>query len=228
MTEAPRPSKTGRIVALVLMGLTVFFTLAGGIGTTCVAFGAENYESMVGLVPYKPLYQALVFISLIAGVWGIPVMRQLVRGKPNAYRNALIVLVIGAVTSGIQTVVSQSVRGKSAPVNVRFAVTLLTLIVFLILRLPPLWRKMRFDQPLKGNSAKTAGGAVFAVCGLGTLSAPLWVAQTHMEPWISGVRAPLVVAGVALTVCGVALLTLEARSLRAKQVVLPERPAAIQ
>ncbi len=228
MAEAPRPSKAGRIIALILMGLTVFFTLMGGIGTTCVAFGAENYESMVGLVPYKPLYQALVFISLAAGIWGIPVMTQLIRGKANAYRNALIVLIIGTATSGIQTFVSQSVRGKSAPVNVRFAVTLFTLVVFLIFRLPPLWHRMRFDQPLKGNAAKTVGGAAFAVVGLLTLSAPLWVAQTHMEPWISGVRMPLIIAGAALTLCGVALSALETWSLRSKHFALPEQSAAVE
>ena len=106
--------------------------------------------------------------------------------------------------------------------------TLLTLIIFLLFRLPALRRKVRFDRPLKGDSAKTAGGAVFAVAGLLTLSAPLWVAQTHMEPWISGVRMPLAIAGVALTLCGVALLALETRALRSRHPALPERSAAIQ
>ena len=64
-----------------------------------------------------------------------------------------------------------------------------------------------FDHSLKGDPAKTAGGAAFAVSGLMTLSAPLWVAQTHMEPWISGIRTPLMIVGLALTLAGVALLT---------------------
>ena len=72
-------------------------------------------------------------------------MVALVRGGETAYRNALIVLVVGAVTSGIQTFVSQSVRGSSAPVNMRFAVTVFTLIVFLIFRIPSIWRRMMFD-----------------------------------------------------------------------------------
>lgn len=218
MTDTPRPWKAGRIIALVLMGLTVFFTLTGGIGTTCVALGAENYESMAGLVPYKPLYQVLVVISIATGIWGIPAMIALVRGAIHAYRNAIIVLVVGAVTSGIQTVVSQSVRGSSAPANMRFAVTVFTLIVFLLFLLPPLWRKMRFDQPLKGNTARTAGGASFAICGLLTLSAPLWVAQTHSAPWISGVRLPLMALGVAFTLLGVSLLATDSRSLVTRQI----------
>ncbi len=218
MAETPQPWKAGRITALILMGLTVFFTLTGGIGTTCVALGAENYESMAGLVPYKPLYQVLVVISIAAGIWGIPVMIALVRGGAYAYRNAIIVLVVGAVTSGIQTVVSQSVRGSSAPANMRFAVTVFTLIVFLLFLLPPLWRKMRFDQPLKGSAARTAGGTSFAICGLLTLSAPLWVAETHMAPWISGVRMPLIALGMALSLLGVSLLITDSRSLVTRQI----------
>ena len=218
MIETPRPWKAGRIIALVLMGLTVFFTLTGGIGTTCVALGAEKYESMAGLVAYKPLYQVLVVISIAAGIWGVPVMISLVRGAIYAYRNAIIVLAVGAVTSGVQTAVSQSVRGSSAPANMRFAVTVFTLIVFLLFLLPPLWRKMRFDQPLKGSAARTAGGASFTICGLLTLSAPLWVAQTHVAPWISGVRMPLIALGVAFTLLGVSLLATDSESLVTRQI----------
>ncbi|MGC9520837.1 MAG: hypothetical protein ACP5HG_03015 [Anaerolineae bacterium] len=223
-----QPSKFGRIFALVLMGLTVFFTLTGGIGTTCVALGAEKYESMAGLVPYKPLYQALVVISIAVGIWGIPVMVSLVRGGRHAYRNALIVLIVGGVTAGIQTAVSQSVRGSSAPANVRFAVTLLTLIVFLLFRLPPLWRRMRFDQPLKGESAKTAGGAALIVCGLLTLSSPAWVAQTHLESWISNARIPLIAIGTALTISGLMWTIAEARQFRLRAPISSDGSITVQ
>ena len=209
MTEKQQPSMLGRILALVLMGLAVFFTLVGGIGTTCVALGAENYNSMAGLVPFKPLYQILVVLSIAAGIWGIPVMISMVFGGDKAYRNALIVLIAGAVTSGIQTAVSQAVRGSSAPVNIRFAITLFTLIVFLIFRIPSIWRRMMFDHSLMGDPTKMAGGAAFAICGIMTSTAPLWVSQTHMEPWISGIRTPLMIVGLALTLAGVALLTTE-------------------
>jgi len=212
MTDQQRPSKLGRIVALILMGLTVFVTLMGGIGTTCVALGAENYDSMVGLVPYKPLYQALVVLSIAAGIWGIRVMIALVQGGKTAYHDALLVIVAGAVTSGIQTFVSQSVRGSSAPVNMRFAVTVFTLIVFLIFRIPSIWRRMMFDTRLKGGTGKTAGGAAFAIAGLLTLTSPLWVTQTHMEPWISGIRLPLMVVGLVLAVAGAVILATDVRA----------------
>lgn len=228
MAETPQPWKFGRILALVFMGLTIFFTLTGGIGTTCVALGAEKYESMVGLVPYKPLYQALVVISIAAGIWGIPIMVALVRGAQNAYRNALIMLIVGAVASGIQTAVSQSVRGSSAPANVRFAITAFTLVAYLLFLLPPIWLKMAFDQPLKSNSARTASGAAFAVCGLLTLSAPLWVAQTHKAPWISRVRTPLALIGLGIALCGAVLLAHEQPARHTRQVSSPSRSAAGQ
>jgi hypothetical protein len=50
----------------------------------------------------------------------------------------------------------------------------------------------------------------------------------HMEPWISGVRVPLALAGVALTLCGAALLALERRLLRPRPLALPERSAPIR
>jgi len=49
-----RPSKVLRGIVIALFGLTVTFTLLGAVGTTCVAFGAEKYDSMIPLVPYKP------------------------------------------------------------------------------------------------------------------------------------------------------------------------------
>ena len=176
---------------------------------------------MVGLIPYKPLYQLIVVLSIAAGIWGIPVMIALVRGGDRAYRNALILLGVGAITSGVQTAVSQVVRGSSAPANVRFGVTLLTLIVFLIFRLPALWRRMRFDAPLRDRSAGTAGGAALAVCGVVTVVSPAWVTQTHLPAWLLGLRIPLIVTGLALLLAGAALLTIETRAIPSRQCESP-------
>jgi len=152
-----------------------------------------------------------VVLSVAVGIWGIQVMVALVRGGEKAYRNAMIVLIIGAITSGIQTFVSQSVRGSSAPVNMRFAVTVFTLIVFLIFRIPSLWRRMMFETRLKGGTGKTAGGAAFAIAGLLTITSPLWVVQTHMETWISGIRLPLMIVGLTLAVAGAVVLVADER-----------------
>gem|GEM_PF-389910 len=205
------PSKVLRGVAVTLMGLTVLFTLLGGAGTTCVAFGAEKYGSMASLVPYKPLYQALVVISLAVGIWGIPVTIALVRGGVTAYRNALLVLLVGALTAGIQMGVSQIVRGASAPVNVRFTITAITLAIFLLLRLPPLWERVDFTQPMRGaGPAAAAAGTALVVCGIITLATPVWAGPTHMSSagsnWVNALQVPLTVSGWGMMLAGILLL----------------------
>ena len=206
MSENKRPSSVLRSIAIILMALAVLFTLMGGIGTTCVAFGAEKYESMKGLVPYKLLYQALVFISIAAGIWGIFIIVNLIRGGVKLYRNAILMLIIGAVTSGIQTAVSQAVRGSSAPVNLRFGITIFTLLVFLVFRLPPLWDRMRFTQSMKKGSSKSAAGTALIVSGFFTLTTYYWTGPTHLTAWIDVIRMPLLVGGCTLAFSGIALL----------------------
>ncbi len=212
MTEqsGPRPSKVLRGIAVTLMGIAVAITLLAAVGTTCVAFAAENFGSMAVLVPYKPLYQALVVISLAVGIWGIPVTVSLVRGGEHAYRNTLLVLLLGTISAGIQMGVSQSMRGASAPVNMRFFVTLFTLAVFLLLRLPPLWQRVDFSQPMKGGSTGASAGTALAICGMITLTTPLWAGPTHLSPvgenWVSVLQAPLVASGSGMLLAGLVLL----------------------
>jgi hypothetical protein len=193
------------------MGLTVVFTLLGGVGTTCVAFGAEKYDSMMSLLPCKPLYQALVVISLAVGIWGIPVTVSLVRGGAKAYRNAVLVLIIGALSAGIQMVVSQRVRGSSAPVNIRFCITAFTLVVFLLLRLPPLGKRVDFAQSMKGDGSKAASAVTaLVVCAAITLTNSLWAGPTHTSPtgynWVHVLQVPLGIAGWVVMLAGTALL----------------------
>ena len=193
------------------MGLTVTFTLLGGVGTTCVALGAENYESMVGLIPYKPLYQVLVVISLAAGVWGIPVTVSLARGRLRAYWHALIVLFVGTVSVAIQVVVSQVVRGSAAPANVRLYVTVFTLVVFLLLRLPPVWGRLDLGQSAKGEGGgAVVGGMALFACGLVTFMTPYWAGLTHTTAgganWVDVLEVPLSAAGGGVTLLGLALI----------------------
>ncbi len=45
-----------RIIGIVLLGVTAVITLLGGIGTTCVALNAANYEGMEAIAQYQWLY----------------------------------------------------------------------------------------------------------------------------------------------------------------------------
>jgi hypothetical protein len=205
MSEDRRPASVWRSIAIILMSLTVLFTIMGGIGTTCVAFGAEKYESMKSLVPYKPIYQVLVLISITAGIWGILIIVHLVRGGIKLYRNALIMLCVGVVTSGIQTAISQTVRGSSAPVNVRFFITVFTLIVFLLFRLPPLWNRILFTQSMKKKVKKNTTATSLILCGFIVLTTNIWTKPTHLAGWIGIIRFPLLISGWFLIGTGISL-----------------------
>ena len=200
-------SKVLRGIVITLLSLAVLITLLSAGGTICVAFGAEKFEKMASLIPYKPLYQAFVVIGLGTGIWGIAVIRSIFRGGPKVYRNALLVLIIGAVSAGIQMTVSQMVRGNSAPVNVRFYITLFTLAVFLLLRMPPARNRIDFTQPGKGgSSAKASAATALFMCGIITLTTRLWTGTTHITSsgynWINGFELPLNVAGLSMIIAG--------------------------
>ena len=61
-----RFAKTLRIITTILLSLAAAMTLLGGIGTSCVAFAAENFgPAMAPLIPVKPIFQVLVAVSLL-------------------------------------------------------------------------------------------------------------------------------------------------------------------
>lgn len=213
MSRQPnRPSKVLRAIAVTLMGVAVAFTLLGGAGTTCVALSPTKWDSMAALAPYQPLYITIVIVSLITGIIGIRVIVTLVRGGQNAYRNALLVLLVGALSSGVQVAVSQAVRGSSAPQNIRFYITILTLIVFLLLRLPPLWSKTDFTRPAGGDGSAGAAsaGTAIVLTGIITLTTPIWTGSTHIGAdganWVKLYHTPLMLVGWGLTLTGASLL----------------------
>ena len=88
-------------IALILLSLTIVMTLLGGAGTTCVAFKAENWDSMASLVPVKPVFQVLVFISIIAGIAGFFATVRLAKARKNAYAQVLLFLLIAGISSAI-------------------------------------------------------------------------------------------------------------------------------
>ena len=184
---------------------------------------------MIPLVPYKPLYQVLVFVSLATGMWGICVARSLVRGSSVAYRNALLVLILGTLSAGIQMGVSQLVRGSSAPVNVRFYISIFTLIMFLLLRLSPIWVHVDFAQSVRKKAVKTiASGTILIVCGIVILATRFWVGFTHTTPagnnWIDIMELPLRVCGWGLVLTGVISILNFALSLYRQNILSVEPP----
>jgi hypothetical protein len=204
-------SKALRTGAIILFALAVFFNLLGGIGTSCVALNPTGWSpDMAKLAPYQWLYILLMLSATVVAAWGIVVTIGLARGKRGVYRNALLVLALSALCAGVQTFVSIALRGKGAPQNMRFYLTLFVLIVFLLLRLPPVWRLI--NGFLSGDKAgwQTPTGLAAFVGGLVLLTTPLWAGPTHIGPdganWVNVLRLPLLAGGALLTCAGAGML----------------------
>jgi len=212
-----RPSKILRGIALTLMSTTVLFTIIGGAGTVCIAIGAENYDNLKMLVPYKWLYQIFVVIKFTIGFWGLHVVYTLFKGREKAYRNAMIVLSIGLLVAIAQMITSQILRGKTLPVDIRFYITLVTILVFLIIRIPYIWSKVDLTWSKKGGSKKIVAGTSLLLSGIITITTPIWAANSHITAdgynLVNVLSVPLLYGGLSLIALGFGSLLYESIAL---------------
>ena len=173
-------AKVLRVLGIILMGITAAFTIMSGAGTTCVALAAEKFgPNMAPLAPYQWLYIIFVLVTTAIGVMGVRATVLLVKGRSNAYRYAIIALILGILVGVIHMVVSRSLRGKSMPVDAVVYITVLTLIVFLIFRIPAIWRGVNFDKTSRDHTGAVAGGMAMMLGSIAVLTVPLWAAATH-------------------------------------------------
>jgi len=174
-------AKTLRIVGIVLMGLTAVFTLLGGAGTTCVALNPTGYgDKFAAIAALQWLYILFVIVTIAIGVLGVRAVVLLVKGTKNAYRSALIALIAGMVVGVIHMFVSRALRGSSMPVDMVVYVTVLTLMVFLIFRIPAIWQGVNFEKPSGADKIGPNAVAIpLAAAGLLTLTIQFFMAPTH-------------------------------------------------
>lgn len=202
-----RTSKTLRIVTLVLLSLAAAMTLLGGVGSTCVAFNAEAFgAAFAPMIPVKPVLQALVVVSIVAGIVGVVGIVRLARRAPRAVWWLVGFLAVGLAASGIQFWYSLTLRGSTAPNNVRLYLTALALAWLLVLGLPGMWRRAGFDRtrPDPGGTGTAAGLAMIAA-GLLTATTPWWAASTHVVDGVNTaevLQLPLLAAGALLAAAG--------------------------
>jgi|GEM_PF-152361 len=172
--------KVLRFLAIVLMGITAFLTLASGAGTVCVALAAERWESMASIAPFKWLYLLFVILTLAIGVMGVRATVMLVRGRKGVMRFTISTLIAGIVVGGIHILVSRALRGNSMPTDPVVYLTILTLLLFLILRTPAVRQKVDFEQPQSGSPTNTLAAAItLSACGILALTIPLWAGASH-------------------------------------------------
>lgn len=198
-----------RIIAIIFLGLSSLMNVLGGVGTTCAAFFTENYPSMMALIDFRWLYQAFVIFTLLIGIAGVWVTITLVRGRAHAYRNALVVLVLGTLVGGIHYYASQALRGSAAPANMVFYINVLTLILFLILGIPGLREKVDFSKSEDKAEKSLAGGLAAILTGFAMITTVIWAGPTHTyqgENWVILLIAPLIIFGTLLNLLGIGLL----------------------
>lgn len=203
---------TGRIikiVAVVLLGLTAAMNLLGGVGTTCAAFFTKKYPPMWALIDYQWLYQVLVVTTVPVGLIMIWATVTLVRGKSNALKIVFLLLGIGTLLGAIHMGASLALRGAAVPANVKLYLNLITLVVFLLIRLPGIKQYVDFSKPSGASTGATAGGFAAIVSGLLMLTTVVWAAPTHTyqgENWVNVIYVPLMTVGTLLTMFGFGLL----------------------
>jgi hypothetical protein len=196
------------IVAIVFMGLTAAMNILGGIGTSCAAFFTRDYPPLWNILreDVQWLYQAFVIITIPLGLLGAWVTVNLIRRKQNAYRNALILLVVGCVVAGIHMYVSLNILGKAVPANMKFYTNAITLLIFLMFLIPGIRDKINFSKPGNKSEMRIGGGLSAIVTGTITLTVALWAGPSHTfqgENWVLLLQLPLTITGVVLLFGGV-------------------------
>ncbi len=203
-------AKTLRILGIVLMSLTAAFTLLGGAGTTCVALNPAGWEGKFdGIAPFQWLWILFVLVGVAVGILGVRAVIQLVRGRKNAYRDALVALILGTVLNAVHVVASRALRGASMPVDAVLYTNVLTLVIFLLFRLPPVWQGMNYEQPSgEKETGKHAAAISLVLIGLLLLTVQYLMAPTHTIGginWADAWHTMLTLFGAILILSGVTL-----------------------
>lgn len=210
-------AKTLRFTGILLMGITALFTIAGGLGTTCVALNPTGFgESMAPLAPFQWLYILFVIVTTAIGIMAARAVFLLAKRKPNSYRYAIIALILGIMVGVVHMLVSRALRGKSMPVDGVVYTTVLTLIVFLLFRIPKIWQRVDYTSGGSNDSSgRLAAAITLLVTGLLTLTVQYWAGPTHTwdgTNWAAAFLVTSTMLGLAQLLGGLALVILHRKN----------------
>lgn len=196
-----------RIVGIILIGLASALMILGGIGTVCIAWFPENFDSLAMMAPYKLIYQTAVIFTILAGILGFWAAVKLIRRRKNGWLIAVIALLLSLATAGTKMYFSNMARGSVAPTNMRFYFSLFVLVYFLVMRIPGFWDKIGFENEggPDENVGDLAGGAAAIVAGIATLTVHLWAGPSHTVNGVNYVEylhTELMIVGTILVLVG--------------------------
>ncbi len=203
-------AKTLRLLGIVLMSLTAAFNLLGGAGTTCVALNPTGWDGkFAGIAPFQWLWILFVLFGLAAGIMGVRAVVLLVRGRKNAYRYAIVALLLGTGINLIHVFASRALRGASMPVDAVLYTNILTLLVFLLFRLPPIWQSVNYEKPeSEKETGKHAAAISLVLVGLLMLTIQYLMAPTHIiggVNWADAWHTTLNLLGTVLILAGIGM-----------------------
>ena len=196
-----------RVLAIILLGMTAGINLLGGAGTFCAAFSSNVGYRMAfkAIMDYRWLYQIVMVLTIPTGIAGIVALVKYIKGKPDAYRFTMILLIIGTILGGTQFIASTVLRGKATPANVKFFTNVVTLVYFLILQLPGIRKTLDDSGPVDKSETNAAGGLAAFIAGTLTLTVFFWAGPSHTffgENWVFVFETPLLVIGTLLVMGG--------------------------
>jgi len=99
-----------------------------------------------------------------------------------------------------------TLRGSATPANVKFGINAITLLFFLLLKLPGLRDRVDFTKPGDEETQATTAGMTAVVTGLFVLTTSIWAGPSHSivgENWVLVLQGQLVATGILLTIGGV-------------------------
>lgn len=209
--------KTLRFIGILLMGITALFTIAGGLGTSCVAFNPAGFgESMALLAPFQWLYILFVIVTTAIGIMAARAVVLLAKGKPNSYRFSISALILGIAVGVIHMLVSRALRGKSMPVDGVVYTTALTLIVFLLFRIPKIWQGIDYSGGSPDDkTGRLAAAITLLVTGILTLTVQYWAGPTHTwdgTNWAAAFLVTSTMLGLGQLLGGATLLLLQEKA----------------
>jgi hypothetical protein len=208
MNSGSLVAKVLRFLGIIFMALTAGFTVLGGVGTSCAAFAPTNWESMAPLAPFQYLYITYVVVTTAIGILGIRSVVLLVKGASGSYRATLFTLVAGLIVGLIHIITSRSIRGSSMPVDGVVGMTLITLIIFLLFRIPGVWQGVDYSKACRKEGGPAGGAAAFLLSAL-CFTAPKLMASTHTWGGINysdAFHTTMTVAGILLALLGFILV----------------------
>lgn len=200
-------AKLLRVLAIILLGMTAGINLLGGAGTYCAAFSNNVGYRMAfkAILDYRWIYQIVMVLTIPAGIAGIWALVKLIKGKSDAYKLSLILLIIGTILGGTQFIASLVLRGKAIPANVKFYTNAVTLVYFVILQLPGIKKMFDDSGPVDKSETNAAGGLTAFMAGVLTLTVFFWAGPSHTffgENWVFVFETPLILIGTLLVVGG--------------------------